>query len=150
MTQEQVGVKPDTLSEYDDDVLAEMSDNLWREADRLFRLARDAYEELRARLLERGGTILDTPHWHGQLKAGTISHTVDDVARFRERLAGWMLPDDLAAIFVQPLPPPMRVDHRAVNEALKLGGQIAAVIEEERRSVRGEPTLVLTRKGEAI
>ena len=36
-----------TLSEYDDDALAEMAGGFKAEADRLFRLARGAHEELR-------------------------------------------------------------------------------------------------------
>ena len=140
---------PDTLEEYSDDALAEMADSFGREADRLFRLARGAHEELRQRLVDRGATKFDTDHWAGVMKPGLINHTVDDVARFRERLAPLVKADDIAGAFVQPPAPPMRVNHAALNDLHKLGGQVAAVIEEERRSVRGDPTLTLTRKAEA-
>jgi hypothetical protein len=75
-------------------------------------------------------------------------HTVDDPGRFRDRLAPLVSAEDLAAAFVQPPPPPMRPEHRALNELAKRGGDIAAIIEEERRSLRGEPILVLKRKPE--
>jgi len=140
---------PDALEEYDDDALAEMADGFRAEADRLSRLARGAHEELRQRMVERGATKLDTEHWEGMLKPGAINHTVDDVARFRERLAhlgrgAWL--DELDAAFPIPPPPPMRADHRVLNELHKRGGVVAAIIDEERKSMRGDPTLELRRK----
>ena len=149
MAQTESEVKTDTLAEYDDDTLAEMADALGREADRLFRLARGAHEELRARLIERGATKLDTDHWEGTLKPGSINHTIDDLCRFKERLGPWVGHDELDAAFVQPPAPSIRADHRILNDLHKLGGQVAAIIDEERRSVRGEPSLLLTRKMEA-
>lgn len=146
MAQTDEQVKPDALAEYSDDTLAEMSDSLSREAEHLFRLARGAHEELRARLVERGATKLDSEHWEGTLKPGAINHTVDDVARFQGRLAPLLTPLMNAAAFVQLPAPPIRVDHRVVNELHKRGGEMATIIEDERKSVRGDPTLVLTRK----
>ena len=139
-------VAENTLSEYSDDVLAEMADSLRTEADRLSRLARGALEELRQRMIDGGATKLDTEHWEGSLKPGAINHTVDDVARLRKRLGPYATATMMLSVFVQPPAPPLRVDHRALNELLKLGGQVAAVINEERRSVRGDPTLELRRK----
>ena len=142
---------PDTLAEYDDDTLAEMADKFAEEAERLGRLARGAHAELQQRMRDRGGTKLETPHWSGVMKPGPISHTVDDLPRFRGRL--YELPnlslDEINAAFVQPPPPPMRPDHRVLNELHKRGGEIAAIIDEERRSVRGESVLVLKRKSES-
>jgi len=135
-----------SLEEYDDDTLAEMADGFRAEADRLSRLARGAFEELRQRVIGRGATKLDTEHWEGALKPGTINHVFDDLPRLKERLSPWLTADQTDAAFVQPPAPPMRADHRVLNELLKLGGQVAAVIQEERRSSRGDPTLVLSRK----
>jgi hypothetical protein len=74
------------------------------------------------------------------------------VKRFRDRLDHAdnhvLSLQQWGAAFVQPPAPPLRVDHRVLNELHKLGGQVAAVIDEERRSVRGDPTLTLTRKEE--
>jgi hypothetical protein len=139
-----------TLNEYDDDTLAEMADGFRAEADRLSRLARGALEELRARLVDRGATKLDTEHWEGALKPGAINLTVDDIERFRDRLDHAdnhvLSLQQWAGAFVQPPAPPLRVDHRVLNELHKLGGEVAAIIDEERKSMRGDPTLVLTRK----
>jgi hypothetical protein len=146
VSQDQEGVKDDPLGEFDDDALAEMSDSFAKEAERLGRLARGAHAELRARMLEREATILDTAHWMGKMKPGAITHVVDDTLRFRERLAAWISGRDLATAFVQPPPPPLRADHRGLNELRKRGGPIAEIIDEERKSIRGESQLVLERK----
>ncbi len=141
--------KPDTmLAEYDDDTLATMSDELAKEAERLGRLSRGAFEELKVRILERGATKLETPHWTGAVKPGAISHTVDDIDRFLWRLTPLLTGPELDTAFVSPPPPKLRVDHRGVNELYKRGGDIAAIIDEERNSVRGDERLVLERKPE--
>lgn len=136
------------LAEYDDDTLAEMWDSLAKEADRLFRLSRGAHDELQTRMRERGGRKLDTEHWTGVMKPGLISHTVDDVGRFRERLEPHVGKDDLDAAFVQPPLPPLRESNRVLSELHERGGEVAAIIDEERRSVRGEGWLELKRKPE--
>jgi hypothetical protein len=138
----------DTLAEYDDDVLAEMAEGFRNEGEHLLRLARGAHEELQQRVIARGGVVLDTEHWSGKLNPGKVFHTVDDPARLRERLAPLVSAEDLAASFVQPPAPPMREDNRGLNELAKRGGDIAAIIDEERRSVRGDPILILKRKPE--
>jgi hypothetical protein len=149
VTQDTEGVKPDTLAEYDDDTLAEMADAWQKEASHLSRMAHGAHDELEHRVIDRGATKLDTEHWDGNLKPGAINHTVDDVGRLHDRLVGAIgSTDGVRAVFVQPPAPPMRVDHRVLNELHKLGGQVAAIIDEERRSVRGDPTLELRRKAE--
>ena len=136
----------DVLAEYSDDTLATMADELAKEAERLGRLARGAHQELLARMLEREASILDTPNWKGKVKPGPIHHTVDDLPRFRYRLQDVVSDDEIEAAFVQPPAPPMRVDMRQINELYKRGGEIAAIVDEERRSVRGESILKLERK----
>ena len=136
----------DVLAEYSDDTLATMADELAKEAERLGRLARGAHQELLVRMLEREATRLDTPNWTGTVKPGPIHHTVDDVGRFMLRLALLVNGDELDTAFVQPPLPPMRIDHRGLNELSKRGGEIAAIVDEERSSVRGESVLKLERK----
>jgi hypothetical protein len=135
--------------EFDDDTLAELWHEWTKEAERLGKLARGAFLELQARMSDRKASKLDTPHWSGTMKPGSIHHTVDDPVRFRERLAAFVGEDDLAAAFVQPPAPRMYADHRRINELDKRGGVIAKIIDEERRSIRGEDVLVLMRKEEA-
>ena len=136
----------DVLAEYSDDTLATMAEDFAKEAERLGRLARGAHQELLVRMLQREATKLDTEHWTGTVKPGPIHHTVDDLPRFRYRLQDVVSDDEIEAAFVQPPPPPMRVDMRQVNELYKRGGEIAAIVDEERRSVRGESVLKLERK----
>jgi hypothetical protein len=137
-----------SLEEYDDDALAEMADAWAKEAEHLGRLARGAHEELRARMLESGATKLDTPHWEGTLKPGTIRHTVDDVRRLLNRFDNCELlsEQDIQDAFTEDPPPPLRANHAVLNDLHKRGGEIARIIDEERKSVRGDSTLILTRK----
>ena len=51
--------EPNPQAEYTDDALAEMAEGLKAEADRLFRLARGAHEELTRRVVDKGATKLD-------------------------------------------------------------------------------------------
>ena len=136
----------DVLAEYSDDTLATMADELAKEAERLGRLARGAHQELLVRMLEREASKLDTEHWTGTVKPGPIHHTVDNLERFKAKLAPLVSHDETDAAFVQPPAPPMRVDMRFINELYKRGGEVAAIIDEERRSVRGESVLKLERK----
>lgn len=139
---------PTAAEEINDDALATMAEAWAAEADRLFRLARGARAELLQRLVDRGAKVLDTPNWRGKVKPGPIHHAIDNVERFRQRLAPLVSDDALAKAFVQPPPttPPMRADHRGINELVKLGGKVAAVIAEERKSQPGDPVLELERK----
>ena len=133
------------VAEYSDDTLATMAEDFAKEAERLGRLARGAHAELLARMLEREATKLDTEHWTGTVKPGPIHHTVDDILRFKHRLV-LQIGNAGMAPFVQPPAPPMRIDMREVNELYKRGGEVAAIIDEERASVRGESVLTLERK----
>lgn len=148
--QEGQTVKPEAeVSEHSDDALAEMADVWAREAEHLGWLARGAHAELRQRMIDRNASKLDTPHWKGTMKPGSIHHTVDNPERFRKRLWPLVTEQEILAAFLQPPMPPMHVDHRGLNELRKQGGEIAAIIDEERRSTRGDPQLVLERKPEA-
>lgn len=148
MTSESHKEEAVNIEEFSDDTLAEMSDGYAREADRLFRLARGAHAELTARMVERDATKLDTEHWTGTMKPGAISHTVEDLPLFRKRLATLLGKEQIEAAFVQPPTPPLRVDHRFINDYHKQGGVIASVIDDFRKSVRGDSRLVLERKPE--
>jgi len=138
--------QPTTADEFDDDTLAELWHEWTREAERLGKLARGAFLELQTRMRDGNASKLDTAHWRGTMKPGSIHHTVDDPERLHERLFSLVGGDALRAAFVEPPPPPMHVDHRVLNELAKRGGVIAKIIDEERRSVRGEDVLILTRK----
>jgi len=138
----------DMLAEFNDDALATMADDFNKEADRLFRLARGAHAELQARMRDRHAKVLVTEHWTGKMRPGKLFHTVDDSDRFRQRLVPHVSADDIAAAFVRPPAPPMRADHRYINELDKRGGLISQIIGEERHTTRGEDTLELERKPE--
>jgi len=140
--------QPTTADEFDDDTLAELWHEWTKEAERLGKLARGAFLELQTRMTDRKASKLDTPHWRGTMKPGAIHHTVDDPECFCRLLLPHIATDELDAAFVQPPAPPMHVDHRVLNELAKRGGIIAKIIGEERRSIRGEDVLVLTRKEE--
>ena len=139
-------VKP--VEQYSDDALAEMAEEFAKKAEHLGRMARGAHAELLARMLERKGTKLDTEHWTGTVKPGSIRHSIinDDVLGFRKRLATLLSKDQIEAAFVQPPAPPMRVDHRFINDYHKQGGVVAAVIAQFRKSIQGESVLTLKRK----
>jgi hypothetical protein len=138
----------DTLAEYDDDALAEIAESFRSEGEHLLRLARGAHEELRQRMLVRSATVLDTEHWSGKLTPGRTFYTIDDPQRFRARLGVLVSAENLAAAFVQPPAPPTRPDHRVLNELYKQGGEVRAIIDEERHSIQGDAMLMLERKPE--
>lgn len=138
----------DQIAEYDDDTLASMWEKWEREGKRLTKLARGAFLELQERMRKRDATIFNTEHWSGQMSPGLLTHTIDDLERFRDRLAPHVSEDDLRAAFVQEPLPPVHADHRKINDLRKRGGLILGIIEEECRSTRGEDKLVLKRKPE--
>jgi hypothetical protein len=147
MIEEQQGAVKD-LSEYGDDSIAEMIDGFTRQAEHYRRLAFGARGELLARLLERGATVFDGKDWQGKVRPGQITHRVEDPIRFCERLEPFVQAKELQAAFVEPPPPPLRVDHTTINNLYKRGGDIAKIIDEERVSIRGDSTLELERKPE--
>jgi len=136
----------DSVGEFGNDALAELIDTYARQAEHFSRLAFGARRELLARLLDDGATVLDTERWAGRVKPGQITHRVEDPVRLHERLSPFLQAKELVAAFVQPPPPPLRVDQRVLNDLHKRGGDIARIIEEERVSVRGDSTLELSRK----
>jgi len=138
----------ETLTEFSDDALAEMAHSFAEEAKRLSHLAHGAHAELQTRMRERGGAVLETEHWSGKMKPGRIEHHVYNTDRFRQRLVPHVGTKDILAAFIEPPLPPLRIDHRALNDLHKRGGLVAQIIDEERQSVRGEDMLVLERKEE--
>lgn len=141
------------IADMSDDALAEMWHGFILEAERLGALARGAHQELERRMLDRGASTLETQHWRGKMKAGAKRHFFidDNPLPLRRRLAALLTEDEIRPAFVQPPTPPVppiRVDHRALNELRKRGGEVAAAIDEERRTVQDDPRLVLERKKE--
>ena len=139
------------LDEYSDDALAEIAESMKAEVRRLTQMADGAKFELERRLIERGATVLETDHWHGKLASVGYEHTVEDPARLREELLRDSGVDFEEVDRALPLPPPpvRGLDHRVLNELLKRGGQVAALINQYRRSAPKRPRLELTRKEEA-
>lgn len=144
--QEEGAVKE--LGEYGDDALCEMIDGFTRQAEHYRRLEFGARGELLARLLERGATVFGGKEWQGKVRPGQITHRVEDAIRFCERLEPFLQAKELQAAFIESPPPPLRVDHVAINQLHKRGGDIARIIDEERTSIRGDATLELERKPE--
>jgi len=150
------GVKQEsTLDEYTDDALAEIAESMRAEGRRLTQMADGARFELERRLLDRSATLLETDHWHGKLASVGYEHTVEDPARLREELLridcdGYVaFADEVDRAFPLPPPPVRGLDHRVLNELLKRGGQVAALINQYRRSAPKRPRLELRRKEEA-
>ena len=146
------GVKQEsTLDEYTDDALAEIAESMRAEGRRLTQMADGARFELERRLIERGATLLETEHWHGKLASVGYEHTIEDPARLRKELlrtAGVGF-EEVDRAFPLPPPPVRGLDHRVLNELLKRGGQVAALINQYRRSAPKRPRLELRRKEEA-
>lgn len=131
------------FDDMDDDALAEIADSMQREARRLTEMSGKARWMLEQRLRDRGATVLDTEHWAGKLTAGAWQ--IVNEQRLRD------LPADVRErcfVVPPPKPPVGRWDQRALNEAVKLGGPVAEIINACRE--RGEGLLVLERKREVI
>jgi len=146
------GVKQEsTLDEYTDDALAEIAESMRAEGRRLTQMADGARFELERRLLDRSATLLETDHWHGKLASVGYEHTVEDPARLREELlrTPGVAFEEVDRAFPLPPPPVRGLDHRVLNELLKRGGQVAALINQYRRSAPKRPRLELRRKEEA-
>ena len=133
-------------NDYNDDALAEMAVGFADEADGLFRKARAAKAELHRRLVDRDAKVLDTPNWKGKMQPGKITHVIENPDRLRQRLVPHVDTQDLIPAFVEPKAPPLRCDHRFLNDHHKRGGLIAQIIDEERASIRADDVLVLERK----
>ena len=135
------------LAEYGDDALAELIDGFTRQAEHYRRLAFGARGELLARLLECGATVFDGKEWQGKVKPGHITHRVEDPERLFQRLSEFLEVSALALAFFRPKPQ-LTVNHVALNQFAKRGGDISRILDEERVSVRGDSTLELERKPE--
>jgi hypothetical protein len=139
------------LTAFTDDALAEIAEGMLAEARTLQHNAGVARFELARRLKERGATHVETEHWSGRLVPGGFVHTVADPEALCEALreAGVVGRDVIGAVYYSAPPPPMLVvNHRALNELVKLGGAISEAINAHRQSERGEPKLELHRKQE--
>jgi hypothetical protein len=130
------------VEEIDDDELAEQWDMADDLARRYAKVAGVINLELIRRMEAKGATMFDTEHWKAPLESG--GWIVDDPARLRQRLGPLISLDQIMAVFPPPKPRPPQPDQRRLNELIKLGGDIAAIIAEERH--RGEPRLNLKRK----
>src|SRR3990172_2388892 len=110
-----------------DDALAEIAEGMLEQARTLHHNAGVARFELARRLKERGATHVDTEHWLGRLVPGGFAHTVADPEALYEALiaAGLSIGAMREAIYYPvPTPPVLRVDHRELNELLKLGDPV--------------------------
>ena len=146
------GVKQEpALDEYSDDALAEIAESMKAEGRRLTQMADGAKFELERQLIERGATVLETERWRGKLTSSGYEHTVEDPVRLREELLRDSGVDfeEVDRAFPLPPPPVRGLDHRVLNELLKRGGQVAALINQYRRSAPKRPRLELRRKEEA-
>jgi hypothetical protein len=141
-----------SLDEYSDDALAEIAESMKAEGRRLTQMADGARFELERRLIERSATVLETEHWRGKLASSGYEHTIEDPVRLREELlrAPGVGFDEVDRAFPLPPPPQRGLDHRVLNELHKRGGEIAALIDEYRRSAPKRPRLELTRKEEPL
>lgn len=133
-----------TLAEYGEDALAEIAEDMEAEGHKMIAMAFTARQELLRRLTERKATVLNTEHWAGQLRPGTLSHTVDDPQRLYARLQDYV--DDKILKAVISTRTVKQVEQRQLNNLLKLGGDVARIIAEEQATIRGDPKLELKRK----
>jgi hypothetical protein len=130
--------------DFDDDALAELADSLKTEGRRMLDSAGMAEFVLLKRLQERGASVLDTEHWAGKVEPGTW--VIIDEDALKDILS--LVPVELRVkCYYTPAPRP-RWDHRALNEALKLGGEVAEAINTSRQRA-DSGTLKLERKKEA-
>lgn len=134
--------------ELSDEDLARVAVEMADEAERLGRMARAASFDLEARLIGRRATKFEGEHFRGTLRPQGFEHTIDDQERFMERLGPLLSRADQDRAFPPPPPPPPRdrgIDHRVLNDLRKLGGDVAAIIAEERRSAERRPRLKIER-----
>lgn len=134
----------DVIKDMGDDALAETAKEMRAEGKRLLDMADHAEFTLVNRMQARGATKLDTEHWTGALTPGLPVHTIDDEKM--GRLYVHVSVKDWRRVRVHPPAPSPHWDKRVLNELAKLGGGIAAVIEDATISERGRPKLKLERK----
>lgn len=132
------------------DALAEIACEVKEEAYRQLRMAELADREIRRRMVTDDATLLETDHWSGRLRPGAPYHIVQVPARLRKRLLMFLPAGDvdLAVSRQAPSPPGLKVNHQKLADLYRRGGSIAEIIDDERKSYRGEPKLELARKRE--
>lgn len=137
----------DALAEMEDDALAEMAVGWKEEAQRLNRGAGQALHALTSRMKKNRAKVLETAHWSGKMKPGPMTHTVDDPSLLKDLLMDHLAPGDVAkgVEFVRP-DPYWKVSQSGLNELGKRGGRVLEIIEDQRKSVRGDDVLELKRK----
>ena len=124
-----------------DDDLARSWLTLSEEGRRLIKMADGALFALESRLIERGASKFDGEYFRGAMKKAGYDHTIDAHGRFMERLKGYVSESVYERAFPQPPTPERGVDQRVLNDLLKLGGPVATIINEERRSAERRPKL---------
>lgn len=124
-----------------DDDLARSWITLSEEGRRLIKMADGALFALESRLIERGAEKFDGEHFRGAMKKTGYDHTIDDQERFMERLKGYVSESVYERAFPQPPAPERGIDQRVLNDLIKLGGPVATIINEERRSAERRPKL---------
>jgi len=146
MSDEETTPEDASLDDYSDDSLAEIAETMRNEGRRLTQMADGARFELERRLIDRAATLLETDHWTGKLASVGDEHTIDDADGLRENLLRHLAPKAVDRAFPLPPPPQRGIDHRELNELRKLGGVVAGLIDEYRRSAPKRPRLELRRK----
>ncbi len=134
----------DVIADMNDDALAETAKEMRAEGKRLLDMAGLAEFTLVNRMVARGATKLDTEHWTGALTPSLPSHVLIDEKMMQ--LRDLVSTEDWKRARVQPPAPAPHWDKRVLNELAKLGGGIAAVIEDATISERGRAKLKLERK----
>lgn len=137
----------DMIADMGDDALAEIAIGWKEEAQRLSRGAGLALHALTKRMRENRAKVLDTKHWSGKMKPGPIQRTVNDPGLMKDLLDEHLSPGDVVkgVEFVRP-EPHWQVSQSGLNELAKRGGRILEIIEDQRKSVRGDDVLELKRK----
>ena len=134
----------DVIKDMGDDALAETAKSMKEEGNRLLRMAGLAHHELEERMIGRNATKLDTDHWAGTMKPGSIQHDIDTERMMP--LRSLLTDAEWAAAYVHRPAPEPTWNQRELNELAKRGGAIRAAIEAGRTSERGRPRLELKRK----
>lgn len=133
-----------SMEDFNDDALATIAEDMAIEGKRLLRMAGQARQELTQRMGQRGATHLETDNWSGVLAPTGWRHEVSTAAMLP--LMDLIPREVWDRTYVQAPTPEPRWDHRVLNDLIKLGGDVRAIIETARISTRGEPELKLKRK----
>jgi hypothetical protein len=145
-----VKLTTEALDELSDDALALIAVEWADEGRQFLHGATLARYELEKRMEQQGATQLDTENWTGVLKSAGYDHMIEDNDGLRDALvnAGVDAGKINTEVYVIPPVPQARWNHRALNELHKLGGAVAAAIDQYRRATPKRRVLELKAKSE--